>query len=412
MQILKMTGLVALVSGALPAEAETLTLEAAVARARQQSPDVQLASRLVEEAEASRVGVGVPLTNPRLFADYRPMLIELPGQPSDPRNGYNIGVDGQFEVSGAGFSRQAEATKRIEVARAELDWERDRAAARAWVAYVDALLATQRVRRVQESLALQKRVAEAAQKRVTEGVAGEPELTTVLVEVASVERDLSEAQRRFQAARLELATVLDTEPGMEWELSDTGLTPPEAPSEAELVSRALEHRPELRLVKARLALLEATDERLGREAFPKLGYNLGIDAAPASPAFGYAGLSVEIPVANRNQGQRAVARAQRETEKARLKSQLRRVAREVALSRHSYEARRQQVMLLTEHALPQARRTQSLIEEGWRAGRFDIFRLTGAARDTLRLEREHLETLSAAWADWVELQRTSGGLNP
>lgn len=410
MRLFKMTGLAALLS-APSVEAETLSLDAALARARQHSPEVQLAARLVDEAEASRVGVGVPLSNPRLFADYRPMLIELPGQPVDPRNGYNVGVDGQLEVSGAGFSRQSEATKRVEVARAALDWERDRAAARAWVAYVDALLAAQRVTRVEESLVLQQRVAEAARKRVTEGVAGEPELTTVLVEVASVERDLSEAQRRFQTARLELASALDTEPDVEWELTDRGLTPPEAPSEAELVARALEHRPELKLVRARLALLEATDERLGREAFPRLGYNLGLDAAPASPAFGYAGLSVEIPVAQRNQGPRAVARAQRETEKARLKAQLRRVAREVALARHSYEARRQQVMLLTDHALPQARRTQALIEEGWRAGRFDIFRLTGAARDTLRLEREHLETLSAAWADWVELQRTSGGLN-
>ncbi len=410
MRLFKLTGLAVLLA-APKVNAETLTLEAAIERARQQSPEVQLAERLVEEAEASRVGAGVPLTNPRFFADYRPMLVDLPNQPTDPRNGYNVGVNGEFEVSGAGFLRQSEVTKRVEVARAELDWERDRAAARVWVAYVDSLLAAQRVTRVEESLALQKRVAEAAEKRVTEGVAGEPELTTVLVEVASVERDLSEAQRRLHAAKLELASTLDTEPGVEWTLTDTALAPPPAPSEQELISRALEHRPELRLAKARLALLEATDERLGREAVPKLGFNLGVDAAPASPTFGYAGLSMEIPVAQRNQGARAVARAQRETEKARLQSQLRRVAREVALSRHSYEARRHQVMLLTDNALPNARRTQSLIEEGWRAGRFDVFRLTGAARDTLRLEREHLETLLAAWADWVELQRTSGGLH-
>ncbi len=395
----------------LPAAAETLTLEQALARARERAPEVQLAARIVDEAEASRVGAGVFLpTNPRLFADYRPMVVELPNQPTEPRHGYNVGVNGDLEISGAGFARVEEAEKRVEIAKAELDWERRRATARAWVAYIDALLSQQRLDRIEESLGVQKRVAEAAKERVSAGVAGEPELTTVLVEVASVERDLIEAKRLQQATQLELANVLDAEAGATWELSPTSLEPKDSPSEQSLVDRALQERPELALVKARLALLETTESRLSREAFPKLGFNLGVDAAPASPVFGYAGLNIELPIAQRNQGPRAVARAQQETEKARLQAQLRRVAREVALARRSYEARRQQVVMLTKQALPAARRTQELIEQGWRAGRFDVFRLTTATRDTLRLEREHIETLLAAWTDWVELQRTSGGL--
>ncbi|PZR06939.1 MAG: hypothetical protein DI536_29150 [Archangium gephyra] len=411
MQSLEKTLVLASALLALPASAETLTLEQAVERARERSPEVQLAARVVDEADATRVGAGVFLpTNPRIFADYRPLVIELPGSPVDPRNGYNVGINGDIEVSGAGFARVEEANRRVEVARAELDWERRRAAARAWVAYIDVLLSDQRVERIQEALAVQKRVADAARERVSAGVAGEPEMTTVQVEVASAERDLIEAQRLQQTARLELTNVLDAEPGTVWELKATALEPSAAPSEQELVERALENRPELAVVKARLALLETMESRLAREGFPKLGLNLGLDVAPASPGFLYAGLALELPV-QRNQGPQAVARAQQETEKARLQAQLRRVAREVAVARRSYEARRQQVAVLATQALPSARRTQELIEQGWRAGRFDVFRLTTAARDVLRLEREQIETLSAAWSDWVELQRASGGLN-
>lgn len=396
---------------AVPAAAETLTLEAAVDRARNRSPEVQLATRVVDEAEATRVGAGVFLpTNPRLFADYRPLVIELPGSPSDPRNGYNIGINGDIEISGAGFARVEESERRVEVAKAELEWERKRAAARAWVAYVDVLLSDQRVERIQEALDVQKRVSDAAKERVSAGVAGEPEVTTVEVELASAERDLIEAQRQQTSARLELTNVLDAEPGTVWELAATTLEPRDAPSEQELVERALESRPELAIVKARLALLETMESRLAREGFPKLGLNLGLDVAPASPGFLYAGLALELPV-QRNQGPQAVARAQQETEKARLQAQLRRVAREVAAARRSYESRRNQVSVLVKKALPSARRTRDLIEQGWRAGRFDVFRLTTATRDVLRLEREHIDTLSAAWSDWVELQRASGGLN-
>lgn len=400
---------IALLLCALP----PLTLEQAMSRARAAAPEVQVANRLVQEAEASRVGQGVPFpTNPRLFADYRPLAIELAGQPVDPRNGYNLGLDGTFEVSGAGFARVEEAERRIALAKAELRQEQANAAARAWSAWVEVMLADQRVARLQEMLEVAQRVADGAKERVNAGVAGDPELTTVEAELAMVKSQHLEAARRQQAARLALAHVLDLSTDEPVELSASTLEPGAVDDEATLLQRALERRPELATLKARLAVLEAMDSRLFREAMPKLGYNFGLDAAPASPVFGYLGLAVEIPVAQRNQGPRAIAAAQRETERARLEAQLRRVQREVALARRNYEARRAQVAVLTNEALPAARRNQTLVEQGWRAGRFDVFRLTTATRDALRLEQERLETLLAAWTDFIELQRASGGLNP
>ncbi len=371
-------------------------------------------SRLVQEAEASRVGAAVPFpSNPRLFADYRPLVIEQAGVSNDPRHGYTLGVDGTFEVSGAGGLRLSEADRRVDLARAELVAEQTHAAAKTWFAYVEALLAEQRVERLQASLRLHERLQAAAKERVALGSAGEPEVTTVAVELASVRTQLEEANRLVAVARVRLAQLLDWPTDAPLRLAAIGVeTPPAAQPEPELVTGALERRPELRALKARLALLEATNVRLGREALPKLGYNVGLDAAPASPAFAFVGLAIEIPVAQRNQGARAVAVAQRNTEQARLEAELRRVQREVALARESYESRRRQVELLTGEALPNAQRTNALIEEGWRAGRFDVFRLTTVTRELQRVERERLETLLAAWADYVELQRVSGELAP
>ena len=395
------------------AAAPPLTLEQALERARLASPEVQLAARLVQEAEAARVGQGVPFpTNPRLFADYRPLAVELPGQPVDPRNGYNLGLDGTFEVSGAGFARVEEAERRVALARAELRQEQAAAAARAWSGWIELLLADQRVVALEEMRSLAQRVANAARERVSVGVAGDPELAAVEAELARVKTQHLEALRQQQAARLRLTQVLDLAVDEPLVLAPSELLPGPAEDEARLLERALERRPELATLKARLSVLEALEVRLLREALPKLGYNLGLDAAPASPVFAYLGLAVELPLAQRNQGPRALAAAQRETERARLEAQLRRVQREVALARRNFEARRAQLAVLTSEALPAARRTQALVEQGWRAGRFDVFRLTTATRDALRLEEERLETLLAAWTDFIDLQRASGGLNP
>ena len=395
------------------AHADVWTPEKAVAHARETAPTVQLAKRKLQEAEAHKVGAGVPFpTNPRVFADYRPLTVEMPGQPTEPRNGYNVGVDGTFEVSGASGLRVEEARRNVETAQKELLHEQTQAAVRAWSSWVHVRLAENQVARLEDNLLLQKQLEFAAQERVNQGVAGEPELLTVQAELASVEGQWVQAQQALLSAQSEFRYWLDMPATEAVTLADSPLSPLQPSEESVLVQRALEKRADLAAVRARLVALDATQSRLLRESLPKMGYNVGVDAAPASPVFAFIGLSVELPVAQRNQGPRAVARAQKETEKVRLESLLRQLYREVAYSRESYEKSRQQASLLAERALPAAKRAQQLIELGWRSGKYDIFRFVAANRDVIRLEQEYLAALRQAWDAYIQLQEASGGLSP
>lgn len=408
--LLRLTRVALLLLAAAASAEPSLSLTAVMERAAAEAPDVKLAAFALQEAEASQVGTGVFLpTNPRLFVDYR-RLASPP--PMDPINGYNLGLDGTLEVSGAGFARLDEAQRRVALARSELDSARTLARVRAWTGFIELQVARRRVVRVEEALATATRVENASRERQKNGVVGEPDVLAAALETANVRQELDEARRLEEVAQAGLRAVLDLGPDVTLQLEGQLSEPGDVDDEATLVQRAVERRPELEVVRARLALLEATGARLSREAFPKLTYNLGFDAAPASPVFGFAGLGVELPVAQRNQGPRAIARAQLETERLRLETELRRVQRDVATARRSYLLRRSQVELLSKQAVPAAERYEDLVEEGWKAGRFDLFRLTAATRDLNRVRRERLETLLAAWTDYVELQRASGGLNP
>lgn len=390
------------------AGASPLALEQVIERASTSSPEVVVAAQVLLQAEASRVGTGVFLpTNPRLFIDYR-RLASPP--PQDPLNGYNLGLDGTLEVSGAGFLRLEEAERRVGLARSELAAIQTNARVNAWTAFVEAQVARERVAMFEQALEVASRVESATRERLKNGVSGEPDVAAAQVEVAAVRHELEDAHRLRHLAHARLRHVLDLDPEVAIELEGALREPLEAGSEDELVRRALERRPELATVRARLSLLESTDARLFREAFPKLTWVMGFDAAPASPVFGFAGLGVELPIGQRNQGPRAIARAQVETERTRLETELRRVRREVATSRRAYAVRLRQLATLTRDALPAANRNENLVEEGWKAGRFDIFRLTAATRELNRVRRQQLETLLAAWTDYVELQRASGGL--
>ena len=51
----------------------------------------------------------------------------------------------------------------------------------------------------------------------------------------------------------------------------------------------------------------------------------------------------------------------------------------------------------------------SLADAGFEAGRFDVFRLLGAARDSLRVRASRIDAIEAAWSARIELERAVGG---
>jgi outer membrane protein TolC len=65
--------------------------------------------------------------------------------------------------------------------------------------------------------------------------------------------------------------------------------------------------------------------------------------------------------------------------------------------------------VLAEAALPAAERSFDLAEAGWRAGRFDWFRVALAARNLVELRGARIEALAALWNARVVLARARGG---
>lgn len=390
-------------------------LAAVLDRARQASSEVRLAARAVAEAEAGRVGQGIIFpTNPRLAAEGRRLAVPQPGVSTsvDPLFGLGVTLDGLVEVSGAGAGRLAEAEQRLALARVELSVATARAASRAWRAWIDLEVASRQRASAEEAVALQERLSEATHQRSSAGAAAGPDLAVVALELATARAQREEAGWAQAAAELELRSALDL-PLHEAVPPATGLGFPPAPrDEAELLARAVERRAELAAVEARLKVLAAAEGRLGLEAFPRVGMLAGYDGAPASGSYGFLGLSVELPVAQRNQGPLAVVRTQAETERERAQIVRRQVEREVAATRQRYQAQRARLEVLEREAVPAAESNRRLVEEGWRAGRFDVFRLAAASRELNRVRTERLAALRGAWSEFIDLERLSGGLNP
>lgn len=385
-----------------------LTLADALSRASERAPEVAYARHVLRDAEARRVGAGLVMpANPRLSVDARPTL--RGGSTSDI--GYAASVDFLFDVGGAPAARKEEARRYVAVGESELRVQRLESRARAWAAYQRALIAEQRVKEITVSVDLAKRVLAASRERAEAGAAGDIEQSLAQSEVSQLEAGVNAVQQRRELEVMALRDALDLSAVTPVSLS-TPLADPAAVATAEALARkALERRPDLEAIRKRIDLLVATEDRLEREIFPRVGGYLGVDASPLSPMFGIVGLSVELPVVQRNQGPLARAVVQREGETERLALEARRIVRDVHAAYAAFEARRRELRVLSEGAFPTAQRTLELVETGWRSGRFDIFRVTSAARDLARVRGLRLDALEAAWMERIALDRAVGGLD-
>jgi cobalt-zinc-cadmium efflux system outer membrane protein len=285
----------------------------------------------------------------------------------------------------------------------------DSAQLRALGSYVRSRICELRISEADAALVVAHRVLDATKRRVDAGAGSELEASSAELEVAALEAARIAFERDQARSLMDLRDALDLGPYVALTLTSTVAEPPAVSDVSGLLQRALTKHPELKALKARVALWSATEERLSAEVFPRIGVYAGLDAAPLSPTFGVLGLSVELPVAQRNQQQRAVAARARERAEADVQLESRWLARAVIAALNSYESSRRELERLSARAIPAAERTLSFAEAGFQAGRFDVFRLLAAARDSLRARASRIDAIEAVWVARIELERAVGG---
>jgi cobalt-zinc-cadmium efflux system outer membrane protein len=391
------------------AQALRLSLADALARVDQRAPELVLAESALREAQARRTGAGILLpTNPRLAVEVRPPFSGA----GIGELGYAATLDAAFDLGGAPGARVREVERDVELARAQRSIQSMDARLRAFAAYLSAQLAELRIGEARAGIELARRVLDAAQRRIDAGAAADFERASAQLELSKIEAAQQAALRERDDQWMALRDVLDLPADQPVELT----TQIEAPAPLSVLSvylrKAASSHPELVASQARLRSLRATRERLERETFPRLGLYAGVDAAPKSPAFGVLGVTGELPFAQRNQAPRAVVARATETELTRFEIQKRRIAREVTAAWGAHERRRTELEVLTQSALPAAQRSFELAEAGWKAGRFDWFRVALAARDLVQVRAQRVEALSALWTQRIVLARARGGDAP
>lgn len=293
-----------------PAAAEPLTLEAAVATARQNSRLIEAARLRIAEARGDLTGAGI------LLADNPEILVEAgPRVPGGAAGGataeLGVGIEQRFETGGQRGARLDLARAQVDVATANAnDVQRviDLAVART---FYTALAAERRLRLHEDNERLARDLHDIAQRRLDAGAGRPLEVSTARVRLAEAQRRTLAARTGGEAAVVRLAELLGIAPSTRLALRGELPESESAPAADVLVARALARRPDLAAADREIDAAQAALGLADAEAWPDLGVGVFYGREENDDVV-TAGIRVPVPLFNRNQGERERARAARQ----------------------------------------------------------------------------------------------------
>jgi outer membrane protein TolC len=358
-------------------------------------PSLDLARAQAHVAEA---GVATAGARPNPTLSFLPQYVSStePGVGPSPWV-VTASLDWPIETAGKRGYRIQHAQELASAAQLALDSAAWQVRARVRAQLLDFVAARDRALRLAEQSKSEEQVVALLEERVRLGAASLAELAPARVAALQSSADLAEIERQRAEAWVRFAEALGLTPraleGIEIEFSvDTDLRggalaalPPE-----EIRRRGLQNRADL---KAALMEYEASQSALQLEIakqYPDLRIGPGYEYDQGLNKWAVVGVSVELPVMNRNEGPIGEAEARRGEAAARFVSLQAQAIAEIDRALANQEAarealRRSESVLAAEHERVRAN------EQALRAGAADLLALRTAQAEAARAERIALD---------------------
>ena len=395
-----------------------LTVDQAVVYALEHNGDL-LAARKEIEAASALVKQAALRANPRVDAS---LSKTVSGQDN------NIAVNGMLPLE-LGGRRSA----RIKVAQRELDMRRQDVANRERILAADvrakfgeALAAILKLGLDEDLIATSRRGYDLVSARVTEGGTAPLEQNMVLVELNRLRSMRETAEGKAQIEMLELRNLIGTTPDEPLRLRGdfNGVIAP-VPTLAEGTNRALSERPDLKLARAAEAFAQARIEQARAEGrvdasliagyqrmdfgYPLSGFNDAGQLRPIQSTSHYftMGVSLDLPVRNKNQGTIEATVAEAESAKRRREFLELTVRREVASAYTRYNSVARAAEIFRVGVKDQANTNLDVVRQTYELGSKSLIDYLGEQRRFIDLQNGYIDALLDTYKAQVEIERAT-----
>jgi cobalt-zinc-cadmium efflux system outer membrane protein len=376
-----------------------LALEDALNLALNANPEIAVALREREAIEGIKTQAAVR-PNPSistLMQDTRSATRET-----------TLQINQEFELGNKRDARIEAAETLYSKAEAELGNKRSEIHANVIVAFYGVLAAQERLNLAKSSLEIANLALDAASKRVKAGKSSPVEETKSKIAESAAKIELGQATSQLNSSR-KLLTALWGNSLPVFDHADGDVTVvPETGALNEL-SAMLENAPAVKLAKLEINTREAVTKIERSKSTPNVTISAGIvNNQDLGLNQALIGLSVPIPVFDRNQGnlQEAISRKYKaEDELIALKNQL---GVNLAGQHERLNAARQASESLRTEILPSAQSAFYAANKGFTAGKFNFLDVLDAQRTLVQAKSQYIQALLEAHQAVAEIERILG----
>jgi cobalt-zinc-cadmium efflux system outer membrane protein len=394
-----------------------VTVDELVARAVVENPDLK-ATRAEVDAAVGRLRQAGLRPNPMLELGFQKAL--------GPDNTQMIGLTLPLDLGGRKEGRVRVAERELAMKRAQvLDRER-RLRAEVRTKAGEYLAVRRNLEVTDELLGVNRGALGLVQQRVRQGAAPALEESLMLVEVNRLDAGRDLMGSRLEIAALQLKALAGLTPDAPLTLRGE-LAPGRPPLERdEAGRRALVSRPDLMMARADVTLAEARVRKESAEGRWDASINVGYQrqemgfglngltdsgaTRPIEDVFHFfgAGVSITLPVRNRNQGNIAAARAESEAASRREAFAVLTVRQEVEAAFAQWEAARRSLDVYERGVRDVARRNLDVVRRSHELGRLGLLEVVAEQRRYIDIEQGYTDALREVYDAAVEIRRVVG----
>jgi cobalt-zinc-cadmium efflux system outer membrane protein len=376
--------------------ATTITLDEAIRLALASNPTLRSATQSVGIADAAKSQAGL-IVNPEVS-------ILREGIDRENRT-QTLQINQRLELGGKRSARVGVAERERQVALQDLAVAAAQLRADVTAAYFDALIAQERLDLARASVQVAEKATLVASKRVIAGRISPVEQSRSRVAEASVRLELAQALSELGLAKQRLAALWgrtdSPQLSLEQPAGDASVLPP-----LDRLLNQVEAGPQLGRAREQVAREEAQVHLERAQRVPDLTVTLG---SQRDNQIGHnqavVGLSIPLPLFNRNQGN--MLAALRRTDKARsdLDAERLRVNQALNEAYQRAELAQQEIASFTTEILPVAQTTYDAAVTGFEAGKFSFLDVLDAQRTLFQTRAQYLRALSDRYRSVADLGR-------
>lgn len=383
-----------------------LTLREALARTLRHNPDLQVFGWEVRAQEARTLQAGL-WPNPEIGAD----ISEFGGTRNLTGTGgaeIGLGLSQLLPLGGDVGARRRVAARERDLA----GWNYEAARLDVFTAtaqtFAEVLAAQERLRLADSLLALSLRFARTVGDRAEAGKVSALEATRAGVVRANAEIARSQAAHNLTSARKRLGSLWgNPEPDFEQVVGDFGEIRPVPALQA--VADLIERNPDVARFATEMALRQADLWLAKAERIPDPTVSAGPSRSGELGETAFrAGISIPLPLFDRNQGRVQEARYRMQQVDAHFNAARVTVQQQLATAYETLGAAYEAATTLRDEVVPAATKTFEATEEGYREGKFDLLTVLDAQRTLFEATHQYVDAAQTYHQSRAEVERLIG----